>query len=322
MHPRPLDSASRLPWEDSVSVERTPESHPGVSIVIPIFNSGSFLERTLRSLLFNDLEGVEIIVMDGGSTDDTPRILEHYEHLFDVCVSERDEGQSDAINKGFSHAKNPILYWLNGDDLLLPNALTRVRAEFSASPACEVLVGDAYMTDLDLKPVRHVQFSKERLCFDVLIDYAANHLVQPSVFFSRNAWKQCGPLRTDLHYAMDADLFLTMSSAYRLDHLKEDLAYSVYHEQCKTRNKRSESIMELALVQANHGGLSEALKTLKILDSEAGPTAAGEEIADSAHDPESDGCPRCRILEKKLTAIESEVEKNKKLLLEIDPRET
>ena len=265
MLPDPLDKAAILPWEADFKFAPARGDYPGISIVLPIFNAGKFLEKTLRSLLCNDLTGIEIIVMDGGSTDSTPAILDHYGDYFSVCVSAPDRGQSDAINRGFRKASKPILYWLNGDDLILPNVLTPVRRRFAQPDKPDVIVGDAYMTELDLTPINHFQFSSDRLTFDYLLDYASNHLIQPSVFFTRRAWDQCGPVSEKLHYAMDADLFLSMSAHFRMVHLPIDIAYSVYHEDCKTRGNRAESITELALVQARHGGFDVAQSTLDIL---------------------------------------------------------
>ena len=73
--------------------------------------------------------------MDGGSTDETVEIARHYSDLFSKIISEKDAGQSDAINKGFALSSKPILHWLNGDDILLPNAITRVRKRSAASRA-------------------------------------------------------------------------------------------------------------------------------------------------------------------------------------------
>lgn len=261
----PRDPDARLPWEDGLKIETAETDLPGVSIVVPIYNSAAFLEKTLRSLMCNDLTGVEIIVMDGASSDDTPLILDHYRSLFTHCISEPDRGQSDAINKGFARASQPILYWLNGDDIILPNTLNAVRRSFRDHPDTQVVVGDAYMTEIDFKPIRHFTFGGERLSFDYLLDYAQHHLIQPSVFFTRTAWDHAGPVQEDLHYAMDADLFLGMAKAYDFRHLPLDIAYSVYHEDCKTRDKRAESITELALIQARHGGFAEARATLDLL---------------------------------------------------------
>lgn len=261
----PRDPEARLPWEDGLKIDTADPDLPGVSIVIPIYNSGAFLEKTLRSLMCNDLTGVELIVMDGGSKDDTGDILDHYRSLFSHCVSEPDRGQSDAINKGFARASQPILYWLNGDDIILPNTLNAVRRSFRDYPDTQVVVGDAYMTEIDFAPIRHFTFEGPKLSLDYLMDYAKHHLIQPSVFFTRTAWEHAGPVKEEMHYAMDADLFLGMVRKYPFRHLPLDIAYSVYHEDCKTRGKRAESITELALIQARHGGFDQARETLDLL---------------------------------------------------------
>jgi glycosyltransferase involved in cell wall biosynthesis len=320
MLPDPLDKAARLPWESDYQVSPAGHNCPGISIVIPIFNAGKFLEKTIRSLLCNDLSGVEIIVMDGGSTDNTVNILEHYREYFSVCISAPDGGQSDAINRGFKKASQPILYWLNGDDLLLPNVLTPVRTRFAEVDKPDVVVGDAYMTELDLKPVNHFQFSAEKLQFEYLLDYASHHLIQPSVFFTRRAWDTCGPVGENLHYAMDADLFLTMSSRYDMVHLPIDIAYSVYHEDCKTRGKRAESITELALVQARHGGLDVARKTLDILvgmfNDVSEKTTSGSDQEKTQDQP----CPNCKTNNMKMEALDQRLKRKMEILLDKDLR--
>lgn len=306
----PLDPEARLPWESQTKIETAEDGLPGLSVVIPIFNAGKFLEKTLRSLMCNDLTGVELIVMDGGSTDDTARILAHYDGLFSHCVSEPDRGQSDAINKGFSRATQPILYWLNGDDVILPNTLNAVRRTFAAHPDTQVVVGDAYMTEADFAPIRHFTFEAEKLTFDYLLDYAAHHLIQPSVFFTRTAWDHAGPVKEEMHYAMDADLFLAMARAYPFRHLPLDIGYSVYHEECKTRGKRAESITELAMVQAQHGGLIQARKTLDLL----------VDLYNKAIETPADKLEAAApgVLQRRITALETEAMQNLQRLITAD----
>jgi len=301
---------ARLPWESDLSITRANTNLPGVSIVIPIFNAGNFLEKTLRSLLCNDLTGCEVILMDGGSTDNTSSILGYYKDMFDVCISERDEGQSDAINRGFELATKPILYWLNGDDIILPNVLTEMRGYFATHPEADVVVGNAFMTEIDFKPIKHFIFCAEKLKFEYLIDYASNHLIQPSVFFTKVAWEKSGPLKKELHYAMDADLFIGMSKNFTFHYLDCDIAYSVYHEDCKTRGKRAESITELALVQAQHGSFQSAQKTLDILVDIYHQLESLTQSSGQAGE-----CKKCIVIDGKRKALDLEYKKNLNLAL-------
>ncbi len=306
MMPAPLSPASVLPFERGLVVERAEPGLPGVSIVVPIMNAGLFLERTVRSLLLNDLSGVEVIVMDGGSTDETPRILDHYRDVFATVVSEPDDGQADAINKGFARAKGPILSWLNGDDLLLPGALNRIRRLFRDEPGLDVVVGNAALTALDLSVIHQVR-PAGHIAFDDLLDYARHYLVQPAVYFTRRAFEAVGPLRPDLHYAMDADLFLRMARRFPFRHLPFEVAYSVYHDRCKTRLKRAESLAELALVQARHGGFRQAAETLRILVDLH--NAAVNATQRAAWDNGDYG-----LLARRLQAVEEGVERRQTLL--------
>jgi len=313
-----LKHTAKLPWEDDFELLKADPSDPGVSIVIPIYNAGKFLEKTLRSLLCNDLTGCELILMDGGSTDDTRDIVEHYSEMFASITLEPDEGQSDAINKGFSKASKDILYWLNGDDIILPNTLSKIRREFANRPNLDVLVGNAFMTELDFTPINHFQFSDESITYDALINYAKNHLIQPSVFFTRKAWERVGPLDLSLHYAMDADLFIGMAREFEFRHIQEDIAYSVYHEDCKTRGKRAESISELAYVQSRHGGSEQARETLNILVGLFNELQSTETEPVAPPPEPSAGCERCEFLLAKAAAMRSEYEKNKELVLKVE----
>jgi glycosyltransferase involved in cell wall biosynthesis len=306
---KPYENSSALSWESDNQLELIGQNFPTVSIVIPIFNSGKFLEKTLRSLLCNDLNGVELILMDGGSKDNTMEIVEHYKDIFSFIESSPDKGQSDAINKGFEKAKGEILYWLNGDDIILPNTLNKVRKYFKNQAGCNVLVGNAFMTELDFTPLNHFVFSAEKLKFDILLDYAKNHLIQPSVFFNRHAWEKAGDLNIDDHYAMDADLFIGMAKLFKFHHINIDIAYSVYHENCKTRGARAESIVALALVQAKHNGLKESATTLQILIDLYHQLEEKKSLGSHA---------KIEFLEARLRTVEKQTKKKKELLLEVD----
>jgi glycosyltransferase involved in cell wall biosynthesis len=268
---KPIDAKSILPWESSANILNCEKKWPSLTIVIPIYNSGSFLEKTLRSLMFNDLHNVEIIVQDACSTDETHSIIEHYKNLFSKVKIEKDAGQSDAINRGMLDSKGDILYWLNGDDILLQNSIYYVKKYFNENKNCDVLVGNAFLTEIDFTPIKHFKFNTENTKFESLINYATNHLIQPSVFFSRKAWENCGPLETDDHYAMDANLFISMSHKYEFMTIDQDFAYSVFHEGCKTRKDKIKSVIALSLVQAFHGRLDLSRNTLMLIKDDLVP---------------------------------------------------
>jgi GT2 family glycosyltransferase len=307
----PLDPNSILPWEQKSKVRAAEDGFPGVSIVMPVYNAARFIEKTLRCLLLNDLEGCEIILMDGGSSDETMAIARHYAPLFTHMTSARDKGQSDAINRGFSMATKPILHWLNGDDILLPNALYEVRKAYFEHPETEVVVGNAYLTEIDFKPIHHFKFDQAKLTPEYLLDYARNHLVQPSVFFKRHAWDLCGPVREDLHYSMDADLFIRMSRQTKMKAIDADLAYSVYHEDCKTRGSRAEAVAELAYVQASHGGIEQAKNTVNVLVHEFNQLKSSIEN----QQPET---AKIAVFQQRIKEMEEDFRKNAELMMLVD----
>src|SRR5881394_195745 len=107
---------------------------PKISIVTPSFNQGQFLEETILSVLDQNYPDLEYVVIDGGSTDGSADIIRRYASRLSSWCSERDEGQSHAIAKGFARCSGEILGWLNSDDVLLPGALAEVAAYFEAHP--------------------------------------------------------------------------------------------------------------------------------------------------------------------------------------------
>ena len=113
------------PWTEACSEDLYAERQewPSISVVIPSYNQGAFIEKTIRSVLMQNYPSLELIVIDGGSTDNSVKIIQKYTDFFNHWVSEKDRGQADAINKGLSWATGEILYWINSDDYLLPKAL-------------------------------------------------------------------------------------------------------------------------------------------------------------------------------------------------------
>ncbi len=123
-----------------------PES-PLVSIITPSYNQGRFLLETIQSVLSQDYPNLEYIIVDGGSTDGSLEIIQHYASQLTWWVSEPDQGQTDAINKGFAHAKGEILAWINSDDTYLPGAVSEAVTFLIAHPEAALVYADANLID-------------------------------------------------------------------------------------------------------------------------------------------------------------------------------
>ena len=263
------------------SLDISTQQHlPIIYIVIPTYNSGSTLEKTIRSLLYQNYPCLQIAVYDGGSCDDsTLSILRHYAEYLDVIISKPDDGQADVINKGYERApNNSVLGWLNADDILLPGALAylarcilederSIQAIADGAPA--MFVGDADLVDPDLNLIHPKRLSADKLSTSFLIDYRNNYIIQPSCFFTKRLWDLAGPNNPDLYAAFDFELFYKMAGLADVKlHIPYVMSYSVFHEDCKTVKQRHLSISETALVQAREGGFHHALREIQDLSKE------------------------------------------------------
>ena len=139
--PKPPQGRSGWPWTEASRplprVTTHGEPWPKISIVTPSFNQAQYLEETIRSVLLQGYPNLEYFVYDGGSTDGSVDILRRYGAFLDGWVSERDKGQSDAINKGFARCTGEVVNWLCSDDVLLPGALSQVGQAFVERPETE-----------------------------------------------------------------------------------------------------------------------------------------------------------------------------------------
>jgi hypothetical protein len=256
--PDPPNGKTGWPWtedENSLSESRSGrDANVPISIVTPSYNQGGFIEETIRSVLLQNYPNVEYIVVDGGSSDGTVEILEKYDPWIDAWVSEPDEGQSDAINKGFWQASGEVLAWLNSDDYYAPGAL-RTMAHSFAELGEEVgaLVGTGHKVDGSGEIVYTPEVPE--LSYDAFLcwmDYG--HFMQPACFFRRKAWEDAGPLRIDLRYPLDVDLWLKMIQRYRFERVEETIAYAHQHREAKTTEEYPQTRAETSLLIAEHGG--------------------------------------------------------------------
>lgn len=222
------------------------------SVVVPTLNQGETIEDTLLSLLHQHPEQLEIIVVDGGSTDRTLAVLERYRSSISRLISEPDGGQSDAINKGFRAASGDIFFWLNSDDYLLPHALQRVASCFTAQAEIDVLVGAGDVISKDHRFLRHIPALP--INQDTLLNWRNDRwFMQQSCFWRRSLWQQSGGVDEGLHLLMDYDLWFRFAEAGKAATVDHKLAAMRYYSEAKTVQQRSKNNEELAYVYAKNG---------------------------------------------------------------------
>lgn len=199
------------------------------TIVVPSFQQGTFLERTLQSILNQDYPAREILVRDGGSTDESVSILKRFESRV-RWHSERDNGQAAAINAGFREATGEYFCFLNSDDVLHPGTLRRVHEYFAGHPDALVVYGHAdYIGEDDqpLAPYPVAPWDYNRLLEECFI-------CQPACFWRRAVWEQFGPLDESLHHALDYEYWLRIGKTVPFHFLPVKLAASRVHRQAKS----------------------------------------------------------------------------------------
>jgi glycosyltransferase involved in cell wall biosynthesis len=187
---------------------------PLVSIVTPSYNQAQFLEETILSVLAQDYANLEHIVIDGGSTDGSVDILRKYADRLAYWVSEPDQGQVDAINKGFAWTTGDILTWLNSDDVYTsPNTISRVVSLLEQYPQVDAVSGAGVFLDKDGHWMRQIAVPLDRVHYEQL--RYRNSIVQPATFFKREVLNSMS-LDISLHYTFDWDFFIRLSRDYNL----------------------------------------------------------------------------------------------------------
>jgi len=220
-----------------------------VSIVTPSYNQSRFIEDTLRSVAVQTYDSVEHIVIDGESTDETVEILERHDEI--EWTSEPDEGQSDAINKGFNQASGDIVGWLNSDDVYFDTeVLDRVVYYFEQTGA-DVVYGDMGLIgpDSEILSIQVVpDFDYDRLLRGCFIE-------QPALFFRSHVLEN-NRLNTNLEYVMDYEFWLRLAREYEFHHVNDVLAGDRNHSQRKIINQRDSMEREALKIQRRYGAPS------------------------------------------------------------------
>lgn len=221
-----------------------------ISVVTPSYNQGRFIERTIQSVLEQNVPSLEYMVVDGASMDGTVGVLKKYEkHL--RWVSEEDSGQTEAVNKGLKWTSGDIIGWLNSDDIYYPGALSAVISLFEECPEADVVYGGAdHINENDsiIEAYYTEDWNYERLkevCF----------LCQPAVFFRRRILDRLGLLDADLKYCMDYEYWLRLGAEVPFVRMKKKLAGSRMYRENKTLGERIAVHREINGMLRKHLGI-------------------------------------------------------------------
>lgn len=233
--PAPPAGKTGWPWtEESSQLPNTMPNGspwPRVSIVTPSYNQGQFIEETIRSVLLQGYPNLEYIIIDGGSTDGTIKILGTYPHL--RWISEKDTGQGVALNKGLRMARGEIIGWINSDDWYEAGIFKHIARFFMANPDKNVVMGDCNLVNQN-GIVFDTVINKER-GFKELRRYWIGRSIptQPAIFFRKRLLAQFGCFDESLHYAMDYDLWMRFAQRNRFYHLNVTVANYRFHRSAK-----------------------------------------------------------------------------------------
>lgn len=219
-----------------------------ISIITPSYNQGKFIERTIKSVLDQNISELEYIIIDGKSADETLSIVERYRAQL-LFTSESDSGQSQAINKGLALCKGDIIGWLNSDDIYYSRAISKVCDFFANHPHIDIVYGQAYHIDeqdniLGLYPTMSWNFNElKQSCY----------IVQPAVFFRRSVFTRYGKLDESLNFCMDYEYWIRLGKANAsIAYLPEVLAGTRSHSLTKTENQARAMKLEVINMLKKH----------------------------------------------------------------------
>ncbi len=233
---------------------------PLVSIVTPSYNQARFLPATIESVLGQTYPNIEYIIIDGGSSDDSQQIIRRYAERLAYWVSEPDQGQTDAINKGFARANGQVLAWLNSDDTYQPNAVAEAVDYLKLHPQVGLVYGQAGYIDehgrqIGQFPAAQTDYQRLRRGYV--------HIPQQAAFWRADLWQQVGPLDPSYYFAMDYDLWLRLARVSQIRYVPRLWANFRLHSGAKTIADDDRCWPEMIRIHYRDGGSRFSVITAK-----------------------------------------------------------
>ena len=227
---------------------------PLISVVVPSYNQGHFLPDTFESIFRQNYPRLEVVVIDGGSTDASVDVIRRHESRIKFWRSERDGGQSAAINEGMRHCSGEVVAWLNSDDFYWDDCLWTVGKAYARFPGRGLYFGNGLRYDQESGA--YIPFNRRQVAMDrEALTRGADFLLQPSTFFLRAAWQRVGGLDEQLRFCMDWDIFIRIARQYPCVTINEFLGVSREYEETKTRSGKMERAFEILRMIRRHTGL-------------------------------------------------------------------
>ncbi len=215
---------------------------PSVSIITPSFNQGRFLKDTILSVLTQDYQKIEYIIIDGGSSDNSVDVIKKYSSELAYWVSEPDKGQADAINKGFLRASGDFICWLNSDDLLYPHFISSRVQQFKNNPVIDIIYGDV---DQGMKPEETWLRKGKQTDSCSMLKSLEIPIPQQSAIWRRKVLDVTGVLNPQLHTLLDRDFFIRIARNHKMLYIPGALAFFRVHDMSKSINEAMKWTEEL-----------------------------------------------------------------------------
>jgi glycosyltransferase involved in cell wall biosynthesis len=255
--PTPPTGKRGWPWtEESPALPATMDDGAPwlkISIITPSLNQGQFIEETIRSILLQGYPNLEYIIIDGGSNDGSIDIIKKYEPWLTYWVSEPDQGQAHAINKGFKKASGEIVAWLNSDDLYVMDTLHEVARLFILFINTGIIHGDGTIIDINNELIEQ-NISRQISNPQKLESYFPNPIFQPSVFFKRVLLQATGYLDDHLHCTMDLDLWVRLFRATKSFYYAKAMSLFRIHQHSKTSSNPLRFSLEKLIIINRYKG--------------------------------------------------------------------